>query len=855
MELFFSLQFPKDIKLAFELCVFVGEKKGLEVHRDKTPRVLSLDTLKAFSKPVDQLLFSHLVKEKRLSTDYSLFGVSKTESKKILNLLNSTFKVVEQGKVVGFDLFSREKFSIKEEDRILKLEKNGVCLSETKLFSTPYLLFFSNGSFHLTDQEIANKLIRSLYTPLENAAIVALKEEFEDEWQFDLKDKKPVIFQESPVPYLKLKDKTGAFADLGFYYGKELVWEHDPKKNKERIITEEKLWEEDFLKTGFIKKHVGTSHYFCPLDQVAKSLSCLIDLGWQIVDTYDRKVVKGCNTDFKLHLNQETIHLKGKVQYEDHVVDLSSVYGAFVRRQSFLDLGNQSVGLIDPMLFKKEVEESMSLCEKEGSISFNKAAFFHLKDFFPQMHIEADVAKLIQESALVEGSHLDLSRFRGALLPYQKQGVLFLKSLFERKLHGLLADEMGLGKTVQVIGLLSTLKNAKTLIVVPTSLLFHWKKEVSLFLPDSQVAIYHGDKRSLDDLNSEIVITTYGIVREEVKFLSKKRFDVLILDEAQAIKNSSSQIFQAVTLLQSQFRVSLSGTPLENKFDELWAHFQFLIPGLLGDKLKSVDELNSFQKKLIKSKIEPFILRRKKKEVLKELPEKLEQTIYVEMDVHEKHQYESTIKQLKNQGSTNILELILRLRQHCSFPQLVHTESDIVGVKFLKVISDIEEVVANNEKVVVYTAFVGVLKALKKELCNRGYTPLYLDGSTQNRQDLVDLFQTQETKNIFLISLKAGGTGLNLTAADYIFIYDPWWNESVENQAIDRAHRIGRQNTVIARRYVVHESIEEKILKLKDKKKSLTSEFVDDLEKLPIFELEDLVSVDLQSPIKESSLS
>jgi SNF2 family DNA or RNA helicase len=445
------------------------------------------------------------------------------------------------------------------------------------------------------------------------------------------------------------------------------------------------------------------------------------------------------------------------------------------------------------------------------------------------------------------------SQFIGELRPYQQEGVNWLSFLYEYGFHGILADDMGLGKTVQVLAFLSQLQLSQPiLIVLPTSLIFNWKKEIERFLPGQPVMVHHGSLRpKAFDLRSSgtFILTSYTTLRIDLPLFLSIEYQGVILDEAQVIKNAQTQTAQAVCRLNSQFRLSITGTPVENHLSELWSHFHFLIPELLGEHKEFEAELtagvaDSRYLKKIKRKIKPFILRRRKEEVAKDLPEKIEQIVWVEMAASQRQVYDeflagirgNLLKKVETDGISRhrmeVLEAILRLRQICCHPLLVSAHlaenQAIASSKLDILLQDLETILDEGRKVLVYSQFTSMLALIGKELKNRGWNFAYLDGSTMNREKVVNQFQEDPQVPIFLISLKAGGIGLNLTAADYVLLFDPWWNEAVENQAINRAHRIGRQDTVFAKRYLAQETIEEKIMILKEHKRLLIEDILDD---------------------------
>lgn len=432
---------------------------------------------------------------------------------------------------------------------------------------------------------------------------------------------------------------------------------------------------------------------------------------------------------------------------------------------------------------------------------------------------------------------------------YQQDGLNWLAFLNKYNFGGILADDMGLGKTAQVISLLLYKKSVKgktlNLIVAPKSLLFNWEAEVQKFTKDLKVIKYYGSDRleNLKTLDADILLTTYGTIRNDGDVLSNFKFDGIFLDESQSIKNHQSKTFQSIKLLNGRIKVCMTGTPIENHIGELWSQFQFILPSLLGpyshfsqNYLKAPTEAN-FQH--LKAMIFPFVLRRKKEDVAKELPEKIEQTILCEMTKNQWEIYENIRTNVKNnllskvdaeglnKSSIHILEALLRLRQAaCHTSLIIKDEEKGESGKLQSLMSMIEEVLSENHKALVFSQFREMLHILEAELKSRNIPYFYLDGTTNNRGEIVNQFQSQDLPCVFLISLKAGGVGLNLTAADYVFVFDPWWNPAVEMQAIDRAHRIGQTKTVFAYRMISQNSVEEKIMLLKDRKKNIADKII-----------------------------
>ncbi len=415
---------------------------------------------------------------------------------------------------------------------------------------------------------------------------------------------------------------------------------------------------------------------------------------------------------------------------------------------------------------------------------------------------------------------------------YQKKGVNWLCFLRSSKLGAMLADDMGLGKTLQTLCALE----GRSLVVAPTSVIFNWAQEIKKFRPGLKASLYYGPTRKMDD-SADVVLTSYGILRMDLAEFKKENWGTIVLDEAQTIKNPDSQVARAAHELRGNFKVSLSGTPIENRLDDLWSQFQFLNPGLLG---KREDFLENFARpiargedqvaKRLRQKIKPFILRRLKREVAPELPARTESVLHCELSADERNVYDSLLATTRKEVIANLegggsvikaLEVILRLRQACCHQALVPGQEAPHSSKLNLLMDTLEESLAEGHKSLIFSQWTSFLDLIGAEMQKRDFRYSRIDGSTLKRQEIVNEFQGSAGPPVMLISLKAGGTGLTLTAADHVFIMDPWWNPAVENQAADRAHRIGQENPVMIHRLVARETIEERILLLQEKKKDL----------------------------------
>jgi SNF2 family DNA or RNA helicase len=447
--------------------------------------------------------------------------------------------------------------------------------------------------------------------------------------------------------------------------------------------------------------------------------------------------------------------------------------------------------------------------------------------------------------------------FKGSLRDYQKAGYNWFSFLREYNFGGCLADDMGLGKTIQTLAMLQKVKEddqllgiqTTSLIVMPTSLIYNWLTEAKKFTPKLKILAHTGTNRNKDVANFanyDIIITTYGVTRVDVDELKNFYFNYIILDESQNIKNPASKSFKAVRSLKSKHKLILSGTPVENSVSDLWSQLTFLNPGLLGTQAFFYEEyVQAIEKKKdeekarkLQSIIKPFVLRRTKEQVAAELPPKTEQVIYCDMSEDQAAYYEKTKSAYRNdllqsmddgtfaQKQVQLLQGLTALRQLANHPVMIDGEYMSDSGKFENVIHTLDNVLKGGHKVLVFSQFVKHLDIFKKHFEAENIPFAYLDGSTRNRGEIVSEFQQNTELKVFLISIKAGGVGLNLTQADYVFILDPWWNPAVEQQAIDRTHRIGQDKKVFIYKFIAKDTVEEKILALQNRKKSLANSLI-----------------------------
>lgn len=519
----------------------------------------------------------------------------------------------------------------------------------------------------------------------------------------------------------------------------------------------------------------------------------------------------------------------------------------------FLDL--EEINIKEALTLIDNLIEEEILNKNIIEIPLNKAIY--LEDYLEDKKMRyikgrKEIKELKKKLTNIEGKIFEVPNdLNASLREYQISGYNWFKTLDYLGFGGILGDEMGLGKTLQTITLLLSNKGSKSLIIAPTSLIYNWNNEFKKFAPNMKIAIANGSKEEREKLLKEykeydVIITTYNLLRRDIDIYNME-FDYCILDEAQNIKNSSSQNAKAVKTINAKRRFALTGTPIENSLMELWSIFDFIMPNYLYDekrftsryfrRLEEGPEIIQELNRLIK----PFILRRYKKNVIKELPDKIEKRLYVPLSEEQTKVYETYSKYVKDliakkvedleftKSKIEILSYITKLRQLCLDPSVVMEDYNGDSGKIDSFMELIEQSVSENHKILVFSQFTSVLKNIGKTLEKNNFKYSYLDGSIPSidRMKMVEEFNNGEN-SVFLISLKAGGTGLNLTSADIVIHFDPWWNPAVEDQATDRAHRIGQENVVEVIKLIAKGTIEEKIVDLQDTKRELISKILGD---------------------------
>ena len=537
-------------------------------------------------------------------------------------------------------------------------------------------------------------------------------------------------------------------------------------------------------------------------------------------------------------------------------VSWSNVIAAAEQRANFVIMDNGNIGKLNGAVDIVKLNQTVQFINEENS-SFEiphvmLPYFRHLVRLWPQ----ALPLELGSEQISVTGNNLTVQKnyeFNAELRPYQQEGVAWLVKMLSNNFNVILADEMGLGKTVQALAAFNALRGASaapSLVIAPASLVENWQRECNKFLTDCRVGLLYGANRTQVAKNPEkydLIITSYTMARREIAKLNKVTFNLLILDEAQHIKNPGTANAHSCKSVRALHKLVLTGTPLENSPDDLWSIFDFLHPHLLGSfaafkrEYANIAESGELRRDLA-ARTAPFIKRRVKSAVAPELPPREDAVYFCSMDPEQRKYYETVLAEgraalaeleaaggRKNRGNMQLLTTLLRLRQICCHPDLLEREdaASVPSAKFELMQELLLEHIDSGHKVLIFSQFTSLLAIIKKYLDEANIKYSYLDGATRNRQEVVDEFNNDETIGVFLLSLKAGGTGLNLTSADTVMIYDPWWNPASELQAADRTHRIGQTRPVRSIKLLVKDSIEEKILALQERKQEIFDQVVE----------------------------
>ncbi len=605
----------------------------------------------------------------------------------------------------------------------------------------------------------------------------------------------------------------------------------------------------------------GQAEFWFNQRHLSRVVHALLDAGW-LVEAHGRLLRRPGRLRLNVSSGIDWFELRGEVDFGNgRQASLKDLVAALRRGETSVSLDDGTVGVLPQQWIARNALLA-SMARQEGDVLKFSLSQVGLLDALlaaqPDVRVDEAFDKVRRQLRRFEGIQPQEppDTFVGELRPYQKDGIGWFDFLRRFGFGGCLADDMGLGKTVQVLALIEQRRRqcadnaaaiGPSLVVVPRSLVFNWRQEAARFTPQLRILDHVGiDRiRSGEHLSDyDMVLTTYGTLRRDAAFLKDIEFDYVVLDEAQAVKNPSSESAKAVRLVRGKHRLALSGTPVQNHLGDLWSLFDFLNPGMLGaasvftngGSLRTPDEES---RGILSRALRPFILRRTKEQVASDLPRKLEQTLYCELDGEQRRLYnqlrdhyrQSILSAVDRDGLSKskmqILEALLRLRQAALHPGLIDPARLPENcAKLDMLVPRLQEIIEEGHKALVFSQFTSMLAIVRTVLDREGVVYEYLDGKTRDREQRVERFQNDPQCGLFLISLKAGGLGLNLTAADYVYLLDPWWNPAVETQAIDRAHRIGQTRQVFACRLIAKDTVEEKVVTLQQTKRQLADAII-----------------------------
>ena len=687
--------------------------------------------------------------------------------------------------------------------------------------------------------------------------------------------------------YLSEREKVLVLQPAFMYGTNEIRWGYEgditiPHNGRVRIIRRQHEAEEDFLQSiqrlhSDMKRSVADHFFYLAASEVLggswffRFMDEMREAGVAVLGFESLKRLRISThkpkTEVRVSSGIDWFDTEVNVAFGDQHITIADIRRALQNGQHFVPLHDGSIGLL-PEDWLKKYGLLMKMGEERanGSLRLRKFHFSVLDALLDEVDEESIQQELeekkAQLSAIIDRDFSDMApppQLRADLRPYQHAGYQWLAFLQEARWGGILADDMGLGKTVQALSYLQHFANgnpaAHFLVVCPTTLMYNWEAEIKKFTPELRHFIHHGPKRTGKPADFDpyhIIITTYGTMRSDIRWLKDITFDYAILDESQAIKNPQSQVAKSSLLINARHKLALSGTPVQNNTFDLYAQMNFLNPGLLGSREFFANEfatpIDKFREedatRQLRQLIYPFMLRRTKEQVAKDLPEKTETILWCEMGPEQRRVYDAyrntyaseLLGMIDERGieraQFHILQGLTRLRQICDSPAILKdadAEMPNHSIKADELLREITENVGNH-KALVFSQFLGMLAIIRKGLEAASIPYAYFDGSSSalEREAAVRMFQDDEASRVFLISLKAGGVGLNLTAADYVYLVDPWWNPAVEQQAIDRTHRIGQTKAIFAYRLICKETIEEKMLILQERKRALAADLVTD---------------------------
>lgn len=637
-----------------------------------------------------------------------------------------------------------------------------------------------------------------------------------------------------------------------FRIKRSLQWEEQKAKALEALG----LQKADALFGSYAPKMDLFGQRGSSIEWINQHLHELEENGFRIVQNpNDKKFLIGkTSLDIEISEQNDWFDIKAVVRFGDYEIPFIQLRQHILNRIQEFELPNGEIAII-PQEWFSQYEHLFQFSSQKEELRLNRSHIGLLHDIseHAQVSMQRKLNRLGEFDEIVDTASPE--GFKGALRPYQKAGYNWFHFLQEFHFGGLLADDMGLGKTVQTLALLQKQKESTkgtdqpktSLLIVPTSLIFNWQKEAEKFTPNLRVLLHTGTYRSKDNFafsHFDLVITTYGVARIDQEMLAAFYFNYIILDESQNIKNPRSKSFAAIKHIKGKNKLALSGTPVENSVADIWSQMSFVNPGLLGNYtyfqkefVQAIEKKKDEDKaKRLQAIIKPFILRRTKSQVATELPPKSEQIFYCSMTEEQQEYYETVKSEYRNalmdgafSGKASqiaLLQGLTKLRQLANHPLMIDDHYADGSGKFDAAIETMDAILKEGNKVLIFSQFVRHLQIFRDYFIKHKVRYAYLDGATVDRNAAVKEFKENDDTQVFLISIKAGGVGLNLTEADYVFILDPWWNPAVEQQAIDRSHRIGQKKNVFIYKFISKDTIEEKILALQGMKKSIATTLI-----------------------------
>ncbi|HEU0064687.1 MAG TPA: SNF2-related protein, partial [Flavisolibacter sp.] len=765
------------------------------------------------------------------------------------------------------------------------LNENEVNSNLVFLYNHQLYLWDNLEAIEISEEYLPNGLMKCSiedWPALLNKKIMPLtrhyKVDFDRNMVYEVKDGEPEV-----KLFLTEKGEYLVFQPIFTYKGydtkardkDELIIPHG---NKVIIVHRNKVAERDFIErlqtlhSNFVSYEDGSALALKGAEVLKNNWFFLfVDaMNERSVPVYGFETLK----NFKFNTAKPTTHIyisshtdwfdaKVDIVFGDQKVNVAEVKKALANKQQFVQLNDGTLGILPEEWLKKY---SLLFRVGEGRTDKLKLSRYHLSvidELYENRNEEELTIQLEEKYQRIRefDSIKEIpppQNLEHILRPYQVAGYQWLNYLQEVNWGGILADDMGLGKTVQALSFIQhyheTNGSVRALVVCPTTLIYNWENEINKFTPQLSRYIHHGPLRNrlIEDWSKHnVIITTYGTLRSDIKLFTQVPFDYVVLDESQAIKNPSSKVTKAASLLNAKNRLCMSGTPLQNNTFDIYAQMNFLNPGMLGSveffRQEFAIPIDKFgeaeQKDHLKKILFPFILRRTKEQVAKDLPEKMETVLFCEMEDEQRKIYDAyrnefrakimgTIEEQGIQRSQlTILQGLMKLRQICDSPAILNETEKFPNhsIKLDELAREITENIGNH-KALIFSQFLGMLSLIRDKLTELNVKFEYFDGSTTapDREKAIQSFQNDDEVRVFLISLKAGGVGLNLTAADYVYIVDPWWNPAVEQQAIDRTHRIGQTKNIFAYRMICKDTIEDKILQLQEKKRLLAKELIAD---------------------------